>query len=187
MNGKKSNKIEIMVDIETLARDTNAVVYEIAAVAFEEEEFKGDLHTRDLKVWYLDISSQIVSGRTLDAKTLEFHFKGEHLRGMLTAVSAGLDHSMALAFVHSGFYDWCKRWDAIAYWSKGHFDFPILESLFEDNVPWEYGQRRDLKTLCAECDVPKRETTAHTAYQDCEAQIEQLAECRAVLRNRRVE
>jgi hypothetical protein len=62
------------------------------------------------------------------------------------------------------------RYGKIAVWSKGSFDFEILEAIMDyyKLVPaWYFREKHDFRTLCNVLDMPvPKFTGAHDAYQD---------------------
>lgn len=163
---------EAMVDIETLDTEDSAVVYQVGVIVFNQGEM---IFSREFN---LPIQEQLDAGRTISESTLAFH--------MLSPM--GLSNSMHHAFrdsiehmrqqlvqVAQGFKP--KYW-----WSKGDFDYSVLEDLFggKDQVPWQWYQKMELRTLIRETGAEKLEAN-HTAVKDCLIQLHQLNECRSVI------
>jgi hypothetical protein len=164
--------IEAMADIETLDTKNSAVVFQIGLVIFE-----GGLLLEQFQ-WNLDIDQQLGRGRTVSASTLAFHL------GIPTNLKDAIvkeDEIYCGAVVITALQEVIARYKIKNFWSKGSFDFNILESLFIDYqaaTPWKYYQLRELRTLMQECNVPKGDVS-HNALEDCLAQIKQLNACRA--------
>lgn len=168
-------KVEAMIDIETLDITDKSAVFQVAIVMFDENHV---VHYRE--TWNLDIDEQFKQYRTVSASTLAFHL------GIPSNTKAALEDENIVSMNH--FSDDLIRVFEMnkpsKVWSKGNFDFNVLNNFFtsiDKKVPWEFRQARELRTLMSECGVPKGEA-AHNALDDCMAQIEQLDMCRAVIR-----
>jgi hypothetical protein len=127
----------------------------------------------------LEIQEQINAGRTISESTLAFHLNiPDNLQRALNDPSV-MDRSYLQSFLASNTFT--EKYNIEAWWSKGDFDFKLLENLLTyDNLwqlPWSFRNKRELRTLMKECGVAKG-TVVHNALADCHAQIAQLAECR---------
>lgn len=168
--------VEAMIDIETLDTTNDAIVFQAAIVMFDE-----DHNITYQETWNLDVDEQFISFRSMSASTLAFHLQ------IPTNAKAALEDKDATTMAHFA-SDLCTRFDVNSpkkIWAKGSFDFNILENLFrltDSEVPWKFYQLRELRTLMDETGVPRGDV-AHTALDDCIAQVAQLAECRAVIKS----
>ncbi len=166
--------VEAMIDIETFDITHDAVTFQAAVVLFDEH------HTITYReIWNLDVDEQLAAGREVSASTLAFHL------GIPANAEAALQDpdkvTMAQFSDHiAALFESAKPRSV---WSKGSFDFNILENLFAsvgNEAPWKFYQVRELRTLMAECGVPKGDVS-HNALEDCVAQVEQLARCRHII------
>lgn len=179
----------IMIDIETLATDSNAVVLQFAAVPFSIEDgypcgpsFNTGFNVQDQIKQYK---------RTVDDSTLVWWLKQQHESQI--DVAEAIETKLQQATVNTV----CEiiRWiieemknGCTEIWSSGStFDIPILESLMGQcfyRVPWEFYMIRDLRTLRSfvgldkkEVQKPKGDVKEHTALWDCHWQINQYRAC----------
>lgn len=161
---------EMMIDVETLDVEDTAVVFEVAVVFFKGKK-------RHKYRWVLDVDQQLRMGRTLSADTLLFHMNSpKGLKDCLRTIC-----KTNLWGFTQRFHKLFKFYNPKECWSKGSFDFPLVAQLFNDEVPWEFWQLRDLRTLMKECGVDSGKI-AHTAMADCMDQIRQLEKCRKVIK-----
>lgn len=171
--------IEAMVDLETFDTAETAVIFQIGVVLFERDT--GGILQEHLL--HLNVQQQIDAGRTISASTLEFWLNpkisgtaAESLGSHGLSENAGYAQSIMSKVVQI-----IKLNDVAAVWSKGSFDFNLLENLckqYEITVPWTYSQPRDLRTMMKECGVPKQDVVSHNALDDCLQQIKLLMKCR---------
>lgn len=182
-------KKDVMLDIETLATDGNALVLSIGAIKF-------DLVGRD-GPWFGEqffvvpsLIEQILLGRTIERGTQEFwatqpteaqaHWANAQAQNAMTVYAALADLGQ---FVRG----------APRIWANGAvFDFGILESLLRQvrlPIPWKYNTVRDARTVY-DVMTPVREFSRtalgtveglieyplHHPIRDCEVQIIRLWE-----------
>lgn len=171
--------MEMMIDIETLDVKPSAVVLSIGAVVFHPNG-----HVMDR--WYrvLQVQEQLDRGRTVSFDTITWWMSqdGDARNEAFAPVRQMVAETLSdlLAF--------CRTYDANAYWALGpQFDYIILENLFNElnrEVPWGYGQLRDVRTICNETKIDRRNPGSqvlgipHTPIYDCEYQIELLTMAR---------
>lgn len=176
----------VMVDIETLGKRTNACLIQVAAVAF-------DIETGELSHAFNGVIRN--SGGALDVDTVAWWMQQAHapvLGAKLQDTSQAGDECEVLA-EFCKFMRLCGEVERV--WAHGGtgFDFPILQSAFERcslSTPWHYRAPRDTRSLF---DVapggmprpPKDETREHDAQYDCEYQIAQVVEAWRLLRVQR--
>lgn len=160
----------MMIDIETFNTTNDAVVFQVAVVIFnpDNEDIWSDQ-------WCLDVDEQLELGRTVNASTLAFRL------GIPGNAKLCLESELLMTLSDlSGMLDLIfDEFNPETVWAKGNFDFNILEDLLGE-VPWKYYQCRELRTLMKECGVSKGDV-AHTALEDCQAQIKQLKACREII------
>jgi hypothetical protein len=165
---------ELIADIETLDTAETAVIYQVGIVAFNGTEI---LEKTEMN---LCIDEQLALGRTVDADTLLFHCNNiEGLRNSLKSSNRCIEH------VYLKLKEVIAEYDVTNVWSKGNFDFNLLKHLFQSKnlkAPWTFWQERELRTLMKECNVEKSKIVAHTGLQDCIDQINQLNQCREVIK-----
>ena len=174
--------VGFMFDIESLDLGTQAVVTQIAFVAFD----LADPETVLKEVTeYLPIQPQLALGRTISAKTIIWWMQQDDKARNRFKQNDGDDMDELLALMRSVAR---KASQVIAesngyeIWARGpQFDIANIESLLSacgEKAPWKYGAVRDLRTLMSQAglhvsDVPRRPTLIeHVALDDCKYQIE---------------
>ncbi len=181
---------DVMLDIETLGKRTNACLIQVAARAFDIDSglfshtFNGVIRN---------------SGGVLDVDTVAWWMQQSHA----PALGAKLADPSQTGDEREVLEELCRfmrlcgaHEEGVRVWAHGGtgFDFPILQSAFERcglAVPWHYRAPRDTRSLF---DVapggmprpPKDESRAHNAQYDCEYQIAQVVEAWGALRRQRV-
>ncbi len=178
--------MEMMIDIETLDTKTSAVVLSIGAVAFDE---MGRVHERFYRI--LDVDLQLERGRTVSLDTIRFWMDQDRdaRDEAFSTVRVGVGDALTQLNM------FCRMFECNRYWALGpQFDYTILEDLYRTmlpNPPWSYGQIRDVRTLCDEAKIDRKNHTTnilglpHTPVYDCEYQIELLTIARKRLQNNR--
>lgn len=161
--------LEAMIDIETFDTQRTAVVFQVGLVLFDKDHVEHFNRT-----WNLNVDEQLANGRTMSASTIAFHMNipanaMQSLNGITVSVDVLRKQLDDIFAVH----------DVSAIWSKGSFDFNIIEDLMGEK-PWPFWAERELRTLMSECGVLKGDVK-HTAIDDCRAQVEQLSCCRGVI------
>jgi hypothetical protein len=126
--------LSILIDIETLSRRPDAIITEIAAVAFDPNT--PDFIERNHIIMRPCIASQLADFRDFEPETIQFHFKNGSLPERFSGQSP-LDACRTL----TGFISHIQP-RRVWIWGKD-FDRPILESFFryvDLPFPWEYWQ-----------------------------------------------
>ena len=146
-------RVHIMVDLETLGLNSNAVIVSAGLVAFDRDTFK-ELGT--LEVGF-DLNQQIKTGGIIDGDTIEFHFKQEYdsIQRManreVLPVKDAIDKISAFVNEHK----------AEALWGNGAtFDNVILRNLYTRFLrvfPLPFWADRDLRTAVDMGNVDTRE------------------------------
>lgn len=182
-------KTNIMVDIETLGTEPDAVVLSIAAVDFDNgREFYRKI----------DPQVQLDRGRSVTAAAIEFWMaQPEEAR----AASFGSLNVRSPVDALIGFTDWLHnnyglddnhKLDNVMFWAKPpRFDAVILNSLYDwayITRPWTHRQWRDVRTAMDIAGLPddwkpKRPIAGvpHHPLYDCHWQIAQVKACYAHL------
>lgn len=176
---------QVMIDIETLGKRTDACIIQVAAVAF-------NIQTGERSHTFNGLIRN--SGGKLDVDTVAWWMQQAHapvLGAKLQDDSQAGDERQVLEALCS-FFRLCGEVDQV--WAHGGtgFDFPILQSAFERcglAVPWHYRAPRDTRSLYDVAPggmprLPKDETREHDAQYDCEYQIAQVCAAWAALRAR---
>lgn len=175
-------RIDVMLDIETLDTKPSAVILSAAAVTFTEAE-----GVRDICRVTFDLQEQFSRGRTVSQSTLLWWMEqSDDARAVaFTAVNRQpVEHALTRLFdFANGFTHY--------YANSPSFDMVLLGSLaydFNKPVPWSYRDCRDVRTLRAVAEIesdwqPNEPITgpAHDPVTDCLWQIALVREAKARL------
>ena len=132
----------LMVDMETMAVSSNAVILSLGAVHFDP------LQTgySDFIYFKIDLDDQDKLGREIDPNTIDWWSKQDP---KIMEEAFSLDDRIPLIDAVNLFHKFA--WGCSAFWSHGAtFDLVILESLYKQlgkTLPWNYWQLRDTRTL----------------------------------------
>lgn len=160
-----SNKVDLMLDIETLGTRPGCVILSIAAVPFNVFS--------PLDYFYERVSSESCVGRglSIDAKTAEWW-----LRQSAQARDEAFGGSLSIDIALVKLSDYITELGEVVVWGNGaSFDAPILEAAYDVcniKVPWKYTNARCFRTLKELFPaVPYRKPVfAHNALEDAKAQ-----------------
>lgn len=165
--------IQAMIDIETLGVGTQAPLFEIACVLFDEEfEEVSHMHAH---VDIMDVMWR--TGRCPQPDTLEW-WRGQQYDP--TVVDDRVVLAEALGDLHALYANYSveKTWA-----NSPSFDLIILEghfAVFGDGTPWTYREELDFRTVrwVAQRKGWQQPKTAptHNALEDCRLQISLLKE-----------
>lgn len=167
----------LMLDIETLGTDQNAIVIAIGAQFFDPKT--GELGASFYRK--LNFQDQIDLGRKPTQSTIEFWLK-QSKEAQVVFHEEGIDTSQALsefvAFVKQNSEQFkCKPWG-----NGPSFDLTIMETLLGDfnvKLPWMFFNVRCLRTFKEYIYDGKdlvREGVYHHALDDCKHQIKIISE-----------
>lgn len=160
-------KQHIMLDLETLGTNSQAVIVSIGAVRFDEL----GVAVGDDFYAVLNREQQVALGRTIDAGTVNWWMQqSEQARKVFTEKS-----EFASPALHR-FSEWVGLSKDPYMWGNGaDFDCVILGSLYDTmgaKKPWSYSRNRcfrTLKNIALAKDshkMPEREGTYHNALDD---------------------
>jgi hypothetical protein len=160
----------VMIDIETLGTDPDAVILTIGGVKFDpNDESRG---TWDHFYYSLDIAEQMDTRSTTD-ETIEWWAKTNPK--MLLEELDNTDRTPVIDVLKA-----LNRWQVATdnIWAQGIlFDLGILENIYreyEHHIPWTgFWRIRDSRTLIGLMEVdPRKSMTfeAHNALEDCKVQ-----------------
>jgi len=157
---------DIMIDLETLATSTDAVILTIGAVKFDP--FGNDVSMPAMESFYVkvDIDSCDRIGLVASDDTIAWWAQqGKEVQEEAFGTEDRVDIKDAM----DQLYKFC--WGAKRVWSNGAaFDIPICETAFKrlnKSIPWSYWQVRDVRTAFDLGINPNRPpVTAHHALQD---------------------
>lgn len=162
---------DVMIDLETLSTETDAVVLSIGAVMFDIEKIELG------KTFYstLSIQSQLDAGRKISESTLLWWLNQD--KG---ALRSSLENPHNPSEVLEKFSSWLKDNSSPSPWGHGAgFDITIMESMFKTydfEIPWSYRQPMDLRTFARFVGKGKKikveKGVAHNALDDAVAQAQ---------------
>lgn len=186
-------EVVLMLDIETLAAKTErAVVSQVALIGYDldKDEMIPIRHHQ-----YYPLHPQIKDlKRVIEADTIIWWMTqpDEARRHFLECASDDVEELPALLKnLSMMFKDMTRGRPYEIYANSPSFDCKIVQSLLDDfgmQVPWDFRQERDLRSLCAMAGVDPKAVPhvpgfiAHNAYWDCRQQIAIYLEARQALR-----
>jgi hypothetical protein len=164
---------DLMIDLETLSTDSNAIILTIGAVKFNRDPHISNLNDCDTFYRRINIDSCKELGLHEDNNTLNWW----NLQNNETKYEALLNPDRQnLKFVLEEFSKWCKN--TKYFWGHGDdFDCVILSNAYKVcqlKVPWKFWNTRDTRTLFDIAhfninDIPVEE--AHHALHDAYRQV----------------
>jgi exodeoxyribonuclease VIII len=163
----------VMVDLETMGRDSDAVICSIGAVEF-------DINTGELGREYftkVDIQSGLDRGLTVNGPTIEWWLMQSEKARMAVVEGNGINISQML-YEFKQFIEKLGS-ETVQIWGNGAtFDITILtESYRHCNLkePWNFRCERDVRTLVSFAPYVKEHFpkmgTEHHPVDDCKYQI----------------
>jgi hypothetical protein len=163
----------MMIDLETLSTDSNAVVSAIGAVIF-------DMDTREVVSKYykvLSFEDQLKLGRNVNEDTLKWWFKQSKEASEIYTTDNKTPTSVALNELHSFMVENSDVRN-LRVWGNGpSFDLTILETLMNDfriKPPYSFRNVRCLRTFKEFLTKDKKVERVgihHNALDDCLYQI----------------
>lgn len=161
---------DTMLDLETLATQSNAVIVSIGAVNFDEENLEEEGFYA-----VLDTADQVKHGRVIDASTVSWwSTQSDGARKVLS------ERQQPVVDVLEQFADFCKE----RIWGNGaDFDNIILGSLYDAygiKRPWSYSKNRCFRTIKNVMKLTPKETrpefegVKHNALADALNQAQHL-------------
>lgn len=135
----------IMLDLETLGKGSNAAIAAIGAVFFEPET--GEVAARFYQT--IELSSAMKYGK-IDASTIQWWMKQDDEARALFSEPDSM--SVEEALLHfAGWISQVKKYHELKVWGNGAtFDNVILENAFNaigQDVPWPFYGNRDVRTI----------------------------------------
>lgn len=130
-----------MIDLETLDTNDEAVILTVGLVDFDTEKCQVDKDTAlHIRMDLTEMASKVY--RSISAVTLEFWLKQP--QDVAEALFDGPAHSISqLSTILSE-----RVGKSHTVWSNGsNFDIRILENLFNKQVPWDFWNVRDVRTV----------------------------------------
>jgi hypothetical protein len=182
--------MELMIDIEALAKHNDAVILTIGAQMFDpsvkgwetklQREFHTDAYYQPYMNTRVDVDEQEILGRRIDTETLNWWSK-QSPESQDDAFSPDGRISLRDSLIElSRLAEPCKR-----VWSKGPlYDFAILEHAYEQvgiRVPWKFWNVRDARTVYSLTPTLTPRTNGHLAIEDCRNQILMLQDAFGIL------
>ncbi len=164
---------DIMIDLETLGKGTEAPVISIGAVYFDSEGLGKEFYVN------LELQSQIDTGlRRADASTIQWWMGQSDAAKRVFKESAVPTSKGLLDLVN--FILEVK--DAYVWGNGATFDISILESLLQDYeipVPWKYNRIMDFRTykrfLGQGREIDRSKGVHHNALDDAKVQASYIS------------
>lgn len=201
-NKEKKEKLDLMLDLETLGTKPDCVVLSVAIRSFslaQECVPVEDVHFCK----HIDALSSLFCGREIDQKTLEW-WRADDRKDARQDIVDGQLHAEHFTEVMITVYGMLRRLTErydLRIWGRGvnTFDASILDSCMrlaceragvKYDCPWKFWQLVDLRSVdffARECGVPKSdELTPHDAMSDVEKQIRDICRMYKHLRQGRL-
>ena len=163
--------VEAMVDIETLDTRGSSVVYQVGVIVFQGNDL---LYSKE---YNMQLDQQLECNRTVSEDTLKFHLSAP--QGLAISLNS-LERTTVQELMNH--LKTANKFKPKYWWAKGSFDFDILEDLLNNQVPWMWYQKMELRTLIRETGADKPEPS-HSGLADCLIQLKQLQQCREIIRD----
>ena len=189
MNKDSRPRLDLMLDIETLGTDSNAIVIQVAAKSFKlfpdasDEDFKLNIH--------LSVFGNLLLGRMADYDTVQWWNNPERAKVLQSLIDAdktvSVDAREGLKDIYRQLTGICRKYQTYI-WCRGYdFDLNILDHAMRDAVtsvddkyrtPWDFWRKRCVRTILevhgiVGNDVEKQDNP-HDAMIDCMTQIDQV-------------
>jgi hypothetical protein len=182
--------VGLMLDIETLAIGSDAVVTQTALFGWDLDDPDTLLELPHFQYWPIQPQQELIPPRRIHADTLIFH----------TTVGTDFSRndskdfddlpSLARHFLRA--FDRFTEGGKLPYelWARGMFDTVIMKSLLNQcgfDAPWDFRSERDLRTLEAISGVSYKDVPQpvgfikHRADWDCNFQIRHHTACMKAL------
>jgi len=164
--------MDLMIDIETLATDHDAVIMTIAAQVFDPLQ-----NGWPERHFYARVTTESQPNRKVDDATVEWwaHQAPEAQREVFEDVGRRP--------LHECLEDLGKLiWHSERIWANGPtFDMNILEHAYKElgqNLHWKFWRVHDCRTVYSLWpDMPEVKSASHHALDDCKRQIQMLQSC----------
>lgn len=160
----------IMMDLETLSTETNAVILSLGAVKFDDTSLKID---RDRSIYLkFDIDQQTATlNRDISDNTMKWWKKQSLDSPEIVESAFSTDDRKSVEECLDELSKFC--WNAGYIWSQGSFDVNIMEHLYQQMdrpAPWRYYQICDSRTLFNFVDGSLDRSNHHDALEDAISQ-----------------
>ena len=165
-------KKDVMIDIETMSTDTNALILTIGAIKFDRTQY--DKCDMKLDSFYRRMDVDTLDGVFhIDEKTRKWwNSQTEDVRYEALVNPDRIPLKTALL----DFNEWFGKSRYV--WANGSsFDIPILENAYkicDVPIPWDFWNVRDVRTIMDVANVRKSDigiNNAHNALYDCVWQV----------------
>lgn len=163
---------EVMIDLETLSTNNNAVICTIGAIKFDRNEDIKDLNKMETFYVRVDRESCEDLGMHIDKNTLEW-WKTQDKKCQKEIFGEENRIPIKVALVKlSIFLRGCEY-----FWANSpNFDCIILENAYKAcklNIPWKYYMLRDTRTLydLGNINLSSIGNVSHNSLEDCYNQI----------------
>ena len=178
MSTINSQSAEIMVDIETLSTQTDALILTIAAIRFDRNNIIKDMSVlSNSEKFYFRINkpSCVNLGMHIDSSTVKWW--STQSKEAQYEVFFEEDNRVDIKYALEKLIDFSKG--CTHFWSNSpNFDYVILENAFKKcgiDAPWKFWQLRDTRTVYDLASIRLASytsgTLAHHALVDCHNQI----------------
>lgn len=183
-------RVDIMLDIETLGLTSNSQVTQISAVSFD---ITGEEEAYDIKVFdkYINVFDKSFQFNKVDLNTVEWWINTD-LDLFVSMLEKCKNSNETEIYVLKDFAEYinsfCNEYKNVYIWSNGiSFDLRIIKdkmSGYGINLPIKYNEERDVRTIidliCCDLKITEKEykkmfeikdNVKHDALNDCLTQI----------------
>lgn len=159
--------IDCMIDIETIATDSRAIIVSLGAVMFDKDKIGDTFYS------VFDLDDQLLAGRTKSEATLDWWSK-QSKESQAVFDQKRTPTALALGKFSKWLGSGCNVWG-----NGVDFDNVILRSCYDDfkiKAPWSYSRNRCFRTLKNICAFPAdgiaaRAGVYHNALDDAVFQV----------------
>jgi len=173
---------DVMIDIETLSTETNAVIVSIAAIKFDRN-FKEGFEYEDSDKFYIKVHQQSCLDLNMHVDPDTVAWWGKQEAAIRHEALDNQTDRVSIQEALSKLSDWIgRRSDSIKIWSHGDdFDTVILSSAYKtcnQLTPWKFWNTRDTRTVYDIFNINLMKDVAqnnkHHPLYDCSRQIQGL-------------
>lgn len=193
MEAKEKQRLEIMIDLETVSKKANAGWLEVAAVPFRlgGTSLQGDEAQFAPYTAIIDLTSCYMSG--MDMNGCQDWWMHQDAKAVVRLIN-GAKKSISVAV--NELYNYLAAYQEVyevEVWAQGtDFECPKLEYCFDRFVgkepPYHYWNKSDARTFCNKMGIKKEdfefEGVKHSSIDDCRNQIKRVNAAYSVMYSR---
>lgn len=167
----------VMIDIETLSTEPNAVVISIGALHFDS--FTG----AELSKFYVELEPSDQRNRHCSVDTVLWWMNNQAEKGVFAEGNTKTPVKSALELLSIYLNDTVSEDEELALWCcDPDFDLVILGNLYKQfsiKTPWKYNNGKSVRTIrmfSKELGITEtKQEASHNAYEDCVRQAKEVS------------